>query len=46
MILIDNVNILKSAYPNLWNRLKSLEDAMNTSSINIEETRREIKLYG
>lgn len=40
MILIDNINILKSAYPNLWNRLKSLEDAMNTSSINIEETRR------
>lgn len=43
MILIDNINILKSAYPNLWNRLKSLEDAMNTSSINIEETRRGYK---
>ena len=32
MILIDNINILKSAYPSIWNRLKPLEDTMDNSS--------------
>ncbi|GFN35857.1 motility associated factor glycosyltransferase family protein [Tepidimicrobium xylanilyticum] len=40
MILIDNVNILKLAYPNLWNRLKSLEDTITTSPIHVEEARK------
>src|SRR5690554_230936 len=40
MILIDNINVLKSAYPELWNRLKSLERTIKTSPIHIEETRR------
>ncbi len=40
MILIDNINILKSAYPSIWNRLKPLEDTMDNSLFQIEETRR------
>lgn len=40
MILIDNINVLKSAYPELWNRLKSLERTIKISPIHIEETRR------
>ncbi len=40
MILIDNINILKSAYPNVWSRLKFLENTMDNTLIQVEETRR------
>lgn len=40
MLLIDNINILKKDYPNTWDKLKSLEDSIDTDLIKLEETRR------
>ncbi|HSH35689.1 motility associated factor glycosyltransferase family protein [Schnuerera sp.] len=40
MMLIDNINILKSTYPNIWNRLRPLEKTMDNSLVQVEETRR------
>lgn len=39
MILIDNLNILKSSYPNIWNEIKQFEDEENKILTEIEETR-------
>ncbi|WFA07913.1 6-hydroxymethylpterin diphosphokinase MptE-like protein [Tissierella sp. Yu-01] len=39
MILIDNLNILKNSYPDIWNKLKQIEDKENRILFNIEETR-------
>ena len=39
MILIDNLNILKSSYLDIWNKLKQFEDKENRKLTEIEETR-------
>ena len=39
MILIDNLNILKSSYPDIWNQIKKFEDKQNRILTEIEETR-------
>ena len=39
MILIDNLNILKSSYSDIWNKLKQFEDKENRIITEIEETR-------
>lgn len=39
MILIDNLNILKSSYTDIWNQLKQFEDKENRMLTEIEETR-------
>lgn len=39
MILIDNLNILKSSYSDIWNKLKQFEDKENRKLTEIEETR-------
>lgn len=40
MILVDNINILKSKYPQTWNKLKVLEDSMDKDLIKVEDTRK------
>lgn len=39
MILIDNLNILKSSYPDIWDQIKQFEDEENRTLTQIEETR-------
>jgi hypothetical protein len=39
VILIDNLNILKSSYLDIWNKLKQFEDKENRKLTEIEETR-------
>lgn len=39
MILIDNINILKSSYPDIWDQIKQFEDKENRLLTEIEETR-------
>ena len=43
MILIDNLNILKLSYPDIWNKLKQFEGKENRILTEIEETRNEDK---
>lgn len=43
MILVDNINILKEAYPAAWNKLKSLENSLDKNLVKVEETRRGYK---
>ena len=39
MILIDNLNILKTSYPDIWSQIKQFEDRENRILTEIEETR-------
>ena len=39
MILIDNLNILKFSYPEIWNQLKQFEDKEYRILTEVEETR-------
>ena len=40
MHLVDNINILKITYPYTWDRLKSLEEAMDKELLQVEKTRK------
>ncbi|MFA5576808.1 MAG: 6-hydroxymethylpterin diphosphokinase MptE-like protein [Tissierellaceae bacterium] len=39
MILIDNINLLRDAYPNTWEMIKEAEKNLNDKLIHIEDTR-------
>ena len=39
MILIDNINILRLSYPDIWDQIKQFEDKENRILTEIEETR-------
>lgn len=43
MILVDNINILRSGYPKTWDRIKDYEDNLDSNYIKVEETKRGIK---
>jgi hypothetical protein len=40
MILVDNINILKESYPEIWDKLKLFENEENRLISEIEETRK------
>ena len=39
MLLIDNINILKKAYPSIWDKIEDWEDSIDANLIRLEETR-------
>lgn len=43
VILVDNINILRSGYPKTWDRIKDYEDNLDSNYIKVEETKRGIK---
>jgi hypothetical protein len=43
MILIDNINILKEAYPITWDKIKELEKSIDTELIQFEDTKQGCK---
>ncbi|CAK7050192.1 6-hydroxymethylpterin diphosphokinase MptE-like protein [Tissierella sp.] len=43
MILIDNINILKEAYPITWDKIKELEKSIDTGLIQFEDTKQSCK---
>ena len=43
MILVDNINILKTRYPKTWDKIKDYEDNLGSNYIKIEETKKEFK---
>ena len=43
MILVDNINILKSRYPKTWDKIKDYDDNLDSNYIKVEETKKGFK---
>ncbi|MBU5436668.1 DUF115 domain-containing protein [Tissierella sp. MSJ-40] len=40
MVLVDNINILKEAYPYTWRKFKDLEGSINVNLVQFEDTKK------
>ncbi|WP_077369569.1 motility associated factor glycosyltransferase family protein [Anaerosalibacter sp. Marseille-P3206] len=43
MLLVDNINILKTRYTKTWDRIKNYEDKLDENYIKVEETKKGFK---